>query len=181
MEVKKDMRNVKLKRKSLMSVLMIAVSFSMVMMSFSTAQAFSDESGVGDIYMVSTIIGRAWTRIEGELVKGSITVELTCRVTETFPDLVLFKPVIGTIVMNDTIYHVNQAWWRGIFYKRNECALIEGSATSDDGETIHFILHTRDVEHYQGGTFMKAVGGIRDSNQMYWKTRLHLWRYKFNE
>lgn len=158
------MRNIKLKRKNLLSVLIVTVCLSMVMTSFSPVQALSYESGVGDIYMVSTIIGRVWTRIEGELVEISMTVELTCRVTETFPDVVLFKPVTGTIVINETVYHVNQAWWRGIYYKRNEWALIEGSATSDDGKTIHFILHTRDVEHYQGGTFMKAVGGIRDSN-----------------
>ena len=160
-------------------VILAALSFMAVILSISTVQAFSADSKVGDIYMVSTVKGKAWAKVDGEIVEVPVTVELVCKVTETLPDVVLFRPVMGTIVLNNVAYHVNQAWWRGIYFKYSERALIEGSASNDEGNTMYFIIHAKDKVHTQGGTLMKAIGGIRDLEGIRWKTELILWRYKF--
>lgn len=172
--------NARLMGKRSVAVALVALSFIVMAVATSPAQALSMDAGVGDIYMVSTICGKAWARVGDEIVEVPVTVELTCEVTETFSDAILFKPISGSIVLNGTVYEVNQAWWRGIYVKHSERALIQGSASNEEGDTLHFILHTKDREHTQGGTFMKALGGIRDPNCLYWKTELLLWRYKLN-
>ena len=171
---------IQLKSKRSIPVVLMAIPIIAMALLMSPVQAFSADSEVGDVYMVSTIKGKAWARIDGEIVAVPVTIELTCKVTEEFHNIVLFKPVRGNIVLNGTVYQVNQAWWRGIYYRCSERALIQGSASDSEGNTLYFILHTKDRAYTQGGTFMNAVGGMRDPNGVYWRTELLLWRYKFN-
>ena len=143
-----------------------------------TAQAETLDVQRGDLYMISTIRGEAWTKINGEVVNVSLTVELTCEVTEVYGDIVLFRLKGGYITLNQTTYEVSSANWRGIYNRQSERAIVEGYASNSEGGRLYFIFHAKDIAHTQGGTFMKAVGGLRDPGAIHWLAKLILWRYR---
>jgi hypothetical protein len=140
--------------------------------------AFSSDAKLGDTYYISTIAGEAQTRSSGELTIVTAVLELRCVVTEITPKVVLFKIVDGKIRINGTTYAVVGGWWRGIYIKGIERSLVEGTAIDGEGNRINFILTGKDTSHTAGGTFMNIIGGIKDSDGVYWKLKIKAWRYK---
>ena len=79
----------------------LLASTALLMLSLVVIPVFADplttNAKVGDVYIVTTIEGKAKASVGGKVVTVPASVELRCQITEVHRDLVLFKVTWGKI------------------------------------------------------------------------------------
>ncbi|GEM_PF-2033849 len=136
------------------------------------------QATVGDVYVLSTITGKAEACVGGQQVVVPAVLELKCRVTEVGARFVLFRIMDGTLRLDQTTYAIVGGWWRGVYDKNTEKSLVEATATDGSGARIHFILVGDDARHTVGGTYMIIQGGLKDPQGIVWRLNIEAWRFR---
>ena len=134
-------------------------------------------ASVGDRYAISTVVGEAKARINGEEVSVPASVELLCEVSEVHGNWIFFRIVYGTIKINETVYAITSDWWVGAYYKVLRNATYEGRGEGEGG-TLHFVLRSRDRRPTHEGCFLKIWGTARDPEAVYWSLDVKAYRTK---
>ena len=141
------------------------------------------ESGlvsVGDRYAVTTIHGQAGAWVSGSWVVSTADLQLVAQVTFVGSRNVLFRIVSGTIQLDDKVYSIVAAGWRGYYNRDTNTCAYQGPATAPDGQRAFFVIHGRDTLPVQQGTYMHMWSDFRDENGILWRIDLHTYRFKIN-
>jgi len=168
------------KKSALLGLTALIILAPAMMITPAFASSLPEDASVGDRYAVITMKGIARTRVEGEIVTVSASVELVVEVTEAYQNWVLFKVNCGKIEVDSVTYTVIGGWWRGSYNKDTNVGNYQGWAQDGDGNNIYFILHTVDLRPTEEGCFMRMKGAFRDSDGTYWALNLLTYRFKLN-
>jgi len=164
------------------SILLASTAF--LMLALVVIPVFADplttNAKVGDVYIVTTIEGKAKAFVGGKLLTVPASVELKCQITEVYRDWVFFKVTWGKITVDGGEYMVQSEWWRGVYNKSSNEGRYHGWAVDSAGHRAYFILHVSDKKPTQEGCFMEMDGLFKDPCGVYWKLKLLTYRYKLN-
>ncbi len=162
-----------------LTVTALLLLFSAQIITISLASDPMMNANPGDVFMVATVAGQARTKVNGETIVTSASLELVVEVREVVGSLVFFKVKSGYIEVNETTYKIKKEWDRGVYNKITRTANYEGYGEKDDGQKVYFILHSKDRRRTHEGTLMDVTGGFRDTDKLYWRLSLLTYRYKY--